>query len=149
MFDGPAAILDVGCTREDADQLAALWRSQVERMHKALGWPAPDYSRKDLVGGVSLAFTAAIDALYAASAINEWAYAACDAELRGQPQADFAAAVDTIRNEYDEERNARLLEWQDAALAKGVSFLWDDDHVSLGLGRSAEIWPARELAAIQ
>jgi len=145
LFDGPAAILDISCTRNDADRLAPLWQSNVERMRIEFGWERCDYSRKDLAGGVSLAFTASIDALYAASEINEWAWAACEAELSGEPAPDFVAAAESILTEYADEANAPLLALQAAAAAKAVTFLWDDDEVSLGLGRSARTWPAREL----
>ncbi|MDH3748626.1 MAG: Mur ligase family protein [Gammaproteobacteria bacterium] len=145
LFDGPAAILDIACTRDEADRLAPLWQANVERMQNEFGWGPCDYSRKDLTGGVSLAFTVSIDALYAASEINEWAWAACEAELSGESIADFAAAAESIRSEYSEEANPPLLVLQAAAAAKGVTFLWDDDEVSLGLGRSARTWPAREL----
>lgn len=149
LFDDPAAILDVACTRDEADQLAPLWRAQVERMRQELGWDRCEYCRKDLAGGVSLAFTASIDALYAASEINEWAWTACEAELANSPAPDFSAAADSIRNEYSSEANADLLRLQTAAASNAVTFLWDDDEVSLGLGRSARTWPARELPDLE
>ena len=79
LFDGPAAVLDIACEANEADCIERDWRAHVERMRQALGWGDCAYSRTDLVGGVSLAFTADIDALYAASEINEWAWAMIDA----------------------------------------------------------------------
>ena len=67
LFDGPAAVMDVSCTAEEADRLESVWLAQVKRMHETLGWAQPEFSRQSLSGGVSLAFTAAIDALYAAA----------------------------------------------------------------------------------
>lgn len=145
LFDGPAAILDIACTPAEAEQLAPFWRVQVERMHLALGWPACEFSRQDLSGGVSLAFTAAIDALYAASAINEWAWAKCAAEFAEAEAPDFDATLATLRDEIAEEANVELLALQAAALDRNISLLWDDDEVSLGLGRSSDTWPVREL----
>ena len=46
LFDGPAAILDVSCTVEEADRIERAWLAQVERMHVALGWSTPVFSRK-------------------------------------------------------------------------------------------------------
>jgi hypothetical protein len=43
-------------------------------MLEALDWPSARFSSRQLLGGVSLAFSASIDALYAASEINEWAW---------------------------------------------------------------------------
>ena len=145
LFDGPAAILDIACMAEEADRLDAVWRTHVEQMHQALEWEACEFSRQDLLGGVSLAFTASIDALYAASEINEWAWAVCDAEFNGAASPDFGEAVATLRSSIAEEANSELLALQAASSAQRVSFLWDDDEASLGLGRSSQTWPVREL----
>lgn len=145
LTDGPAAIIDIACSRDEADRIEPLWRAQVDRMRSELGWGGCEYSRVDLAGGVSFAFTAEIDALYAASEINEYAWAAIDAEHNDAEMPDFAAQADAIRESYAEESNPRLLEMQATAEASGVAFLWDDDDVSLGLGQSAKTWPAREL----
>lgn len=145
LFDEPAAILDVACTRSEADAIEPRWRDTVSRMCSALGWAPPAFARKDLAGGVSLAFTASIDALYAASEINEWAWANVCADLEGGDVPDFGDATARIAAEYANERHPALLELQHAAGKHRVTFLWDDDEVSLGLGKYAQTWPAREL----
>ena len=109
LLDGPAAILDIACTAEEADRLDAVWRTHVEQMHQALDWEACEFSRYDLLGGVSLAFTASIDALYAASEINEWAWAVCDAEFNGAASPDFEETVAALRSSTAEEANGELL----------------------------------------
>ncbi len=145
LFDEPAAILDIACTRGEANAIEPRWRDCVSRMSRALGWAQPAFARKNLAGGVSLAFTAPIDALYAASEINEWAWQAVRADLDGGDAPDFGDATARIAGEYDDERHPALLELQHAAAEHRVTFLWDDDEVSLGLGRYAMTWPAREL----
>ena len=149
MFDGPAAILDLACTAEEGERLESAWRAQVERMHDALGWTTPEFSSQALSGGVSLAFTAAIDALYAASEINEWAWAECDAEFNGAEPPDFDQTVAALKASAVEEANDRLLAMQTASVARDVTFLWDDDEASLGLGRSSDTWPVRELPDVE
>ena len=145
LFDEPAAILDIECTPTEADVIESLWQNRVEEMSAALGWPSPEFARVDLEGGVSLAFTVRIDALYAASEINEWAYAVVDADMNGAEAPDFETTKRALEASADEERNERLVELEALAARHGVSFLWDDDEVSLGLGRTAQTWPAREL----
>ena len=145
LFDEPAAILDIACTPAEADAIEPRWRDCVTRMCSALGWAQPSFARKDLAGGVSLAFTAQIDALYAASEINEWAWQAVRADLEGDDAPDFDTAMAQIAGEYDDERHPYLLNLQQAAAQNRVTFLWDDDEVSLGLGKYAMTWPAREL----
>ena len=149
LFDGPAAIMDVSCTADEADGLERVWLEQVRRMHETLGWVQPEFNRQDLSGGVSFAFTAAIDALYAASEINEWAWAECDAEFHGAERPDFELTVAVLRASAAEEANERLLALQAASAARDVTFLWDDDEASLGLGRSSNTWPVRELPDVE
>ncbi len=149
LFDGPAAIMDVACTTEEADRLESVWLELVQRMHETLGWASPEFSRQDLSGGVSLAFTAAIDALYAASEINEWAWAECDAEFNGVERPDFNETVAALKASSAEEANGDLLALQTASATRDVSFLWDDDEASLGLGRSSNTWPVRELPDVE
>ncbi len=148
LFDGPAAILDVCCSSEDAIRLEPVWRTHVDRMHHALGWSSPEFSRKGFSGGISLAFVAPIDALYVASEINEWAWAACDAEFNAADAPDFDETVAALRKSSAEEANGRLLALQSESMERGVTFLWDDDEVSLGLGRTSSTWPVRELPQV-
>ncbi|MDX2410985.1 MAG: Mur ligase family protein [Woeseiaceae bacterium] len=145
LFDGPGAILDVLCSKDEAQRLIPVWRKHVERMLTELAWESSEFQTLLLSGGVSLGFTSPIDALYAASEINEWAFATCDAELNGAEQPDFDDAVAAIRTSIAEEANPELLQLESLALEHGVTFLWDDDEASLGLGRHSQTWPVREL----
>ena len=145
LFDGPAAILDIACSQEDANRLEPAWRAHVERMHRTLDWAPCEFSRTSLSGGVSLAFTAPIDALYAASEINEWAWAECDAEFNGADAPDFDETVVALKESFAEESNSDLLALQAEAVKQEVTFLWDDDEMSMGLGRKSKTWAVREL----
>ncbi|MEO1202300.1 MAG: Mur ligase family protein, partial [Pseudomonadota bacterium] len=145
LFDAPAAILDVECEPGETDAVDAVWRASVRRMTDSLGWPEPEYSRVDLEGGASFAFTAPIDCLYAASELNEWAWRVIDAELNGAEMPDFDATRAALAEARAEEANPDLLALETLAAERGVTFLWDDDEVSLGLGRTAQTWPANEL----
>jgi len=145
LFDGPGAILDVLCSEDEARRLIPVWRKHVERMLSQVGWEGCEFQSLLLSGGVSLGFTAPVDALYAASEINEWAYAACDAELNGTEQADFDEAVAKTRTAIAAEANPDLMKLESMATEHGVTFLWDDDEASLGLGHYSQTWSVREL----
>jgi UDP-N-acetylmuramyl tripeptide synthase len=145
LFDGPGAILDVRCNQDEARGLIPVWRKHVEHMLSQLGWEGCEFQSLLLSGGVSLGFTSAIDALYAASELNEWAYAASDAEINGAEQPDFEASLAALRAAIAEEANPELIELEALAAERGVTFLWDDDEASLGLGRHSQTWPVREL----
>jgi len=145
LFDGPGAILDVLCSEDEAQRLIPMWRKHVQRMRTALDWEDCEFQSLLLSGGVSLGFTSPIDTLYAASEINEWAYASCAADFEGAKQPDFDAALSGFRAAVAEEANPELLKLESLAAEHGVTFLWDDDEASLGLGRYSQTWPVREL----
>ena len=145
LFDLPGTILDVSCTAEEAARLAPVWERHVRRMLDAIGWESCEFSTLVLTDGISMGFTAPIDALYAASEINEWAWAACDAELGDGEMPDFDAAVKATKAAIAEEANPELMRLRELAEEHGVTLLWDDDFVSLGYGRHSQTWPVREI----
>ena len=149
LANGHGTILDVGCTEAEADRLIPVWNKHVERMLADLAWDGCDFTTVKLSGGVSLFFSAPIDALYAASEINEWAWAACDAELNGADEPDYDESLAAIRNSIAEEANPDLLQMEAASAANATTFLWDDDEASVGLGRFSKTWPVRELPDIE
>ena len=144
--DGPGAILDVKCSTEEAMPFARIWKKNVQRMHTALGWKKPVCVAKPLSGGISVAFSAPIDALYAASEINEWAWAASAHELEVDVELpDFKATVAAIAASTSEEANPELMQLIDDAAAHGKTLLWDDDEVSVGLGNGSGTWAVRDI----
>ena len=145
LFDRPGSVLDVACTEEEAARLEPAWEKHLHRMLDAVGWHDCKLSSIRLTGGTSLGFTAPIDALYAASEINEWVWAACDAELNGADEPDFDQALARLEAAIDEEANPGLMRLLAAAAEHRVTALWDDDLVSLGHGRFSQTWPVREL----
>ena len=145
LFDLPGSILDVACTEDEADRLEPAWEKHLRRMLDAVGWQDCELSSIRLTGGISFGYTAPIDALYAASEIHEWVWAACDAELNGADEPDFDEAVARLQAAIEEEANPELMQLLAAATGNGVTLLWDDDFVSLGHGRFSQTWPVREL----
>ena len=146
MFDGPGTILDVSCTAEEAKALLPVWSNHVASMLEALDWPAARFASREMIGGISLAFSAPIDALYAATEINEWAWAASACELGAtDEQPEFEEALDTIRASAADEANPELMWLIDEATERGKTVLWDDDFVSVGLGCGSDTWPVSEI----
>jgi len=143
LLDRPGSVLDVACRDDEAAGLVRAWRGHVERMLAEVGCRDTAFASVQLRGGVSMAFGAPIDALYAASALNEWAWAACDHEFNAAATPDFAAAAAELRAALAAEANPRLRELQALAQERDITLLWDDDEVSLGLGRHSATWPVR------
>ena len=145
LFDVPGSILDVACSEDEAARLLPAWEKHLRRMLSELGWHDCEFASLVLTGGVSLGFTAPIDALYAASEIHEWVWAACDAEFNDAEPPDFEEAATRLRAAIEEEANPRLMQLAAAAADKGVTLLWDDDWASLGHGRHSATWPVRQI----
>ncbi|MGI9233869.1 MAG: Mur ligase family protein, partial [Woeseiaceae bacterium] len=144
--NGPGTILDVGCTSAEAKALVPVWANHVARMLEALDWPAARLATCELSGGISLAFSAPIDALYAATEINEWAWAASAFELGvSNEEPDFDETLKAILTSAAEEANKELMWLVDEAADHAKTLLWDDDFVSVGLGSGSETWSVREI----
>lgn len=144
-WNRPGAILDVSCTADEADLLVPFCESRLRDMLLAVGWGGEAIRHIRLAGGLSVAFTAPIDALYAATAIHEWVWACCDAKFNGAEDVDFEPSVLQIKDAIAAEANTRLIELSRTASRKGVSLLWDDDEVSIGHGSGSQTWPVQEL----
>ncbi|MFO1506949.1 MAG: Mur ligase family protein [Lysobacterales bacterium] len=147
----------VGIAVDDA--LIAGWRARVGRMRAALGWPDGAAVERRHAGGASLALSAPIDQLLAATEVNEWALLASlwsgddgtHADI-GWPQApghaaawDEAAALRTLRAFAAGERDPALVALVRAAEGHGVDVLLDDEELTLGSGRRARTIPLAEL----
>ncbi len=149
LADGPGTILDISCSDAEGERLIAVWEKHTRRMLGDLGWQGNVFSTIKLSGGVSLFFSAAIDALYAATEVNEWAWAASVAELNNGDEPDYDATLAAIRTSIAEEANADLLHLENESAAHGTTFLWDDDEASIGLGQYSQTWPVRDLPYIE
>ncbi|HEY6321933.1 MAG TPA: hypothetical protein VJA16_10275 [Thermoanaerobaculia bacterium] len=133
----PGAVLDVllgGAAEEGADAEAriAAWRRHARRMLDVLGWRDEELAVRRFASGASLFASAPIDALYTATDVVDWAWEAAGAAV--PDSCAFEAAAERLRLAAAGERQPALLALRDAAAARGVAFLADDDRVTVGLG---------------
>jgi len=147
-LDGPGTVLDVRCTADEAGRLLPLWEQCSRRMLDAAGWRREVIRARRFPAGVSLAFSAPIDALYAATDMNLWAWRSCESRLGNTDPPDFAAALEEFRRAIAREANPGLIEIGRAAADHNVAFLHDDDNASIGLGSGSRTWPVREIPEI-
>ena len=125
---------------EDVGASLEAWSRAIDRLAQAVGRPAVQRWIRRYEGGASLVIDAPLDALYAATEINEWAVARTNGSA-----PPLGEAVDATRASMAQEANPALIALQEAARERRVPFVWDDDEVSLGLGRRSRTWPARGL----
>jgi UDP-N-acetylmuramyl tripeptide synthase len=139
LWDRPSAILDVGLEpREDGEALVRAWRAELARILPLVGWEREETAARVFPHGAMLALSAPMDALLAATEVNEWAFASACEVLRGESARDAAAvatAASTLRAKIDAERNPRLPALRAAAIEHRVPFYWDDKLASVGHGR--------------
>ncbi|MCZ6598437.1 MAG: Mur ligase family protein, partial [Planctomycetota bacterium] len=67
--------------------------------------------------------------------------------VSGKPEPDLAQAAAHIEERIAAEVNPALIALRDAAEARGVCFLSDDDHASVGLGAGSRTFPGVEIPA--
>jgi cyanophycin synthetase len=139
------AVLEVSLAPEEAEAAVAAWQKNVRRLLAAVGWLDEEIAVRRFAGGASLAISAPIDSLYSATEVNEQAWVAAEAAMTGGPAPDLAEETLRLHAGIAQEANPALLALREAAAAHGVSFLWDDDHVSVGLGTGSLTWPADAL----
>jgi len=147
VLDRPGAVADVRVADDRRDELIAAWRDAATRMLGAVGWSGERVVARRFTGGASLAITAPPDSLYSATDLNEWAWVAAGAAIRGQPEPEFGAAAERLRDAIAAERNPALLAIRNAARSRGLTFLSGEEIVSVGAGTGVLRWPASDLPA--
>jgi UDP-N-acetylmuramyl tripeptide synthase len=158
-LDGPGAILDVALEGVDPERAIAAWRAELGPLLAGLGWADSPVSARVHKQGLSLAFGAPPDVLYAATEVNEQAWRAAALRLERLPETgedgprhatDEAGerdqALETLRAAIERERKPELLALSAEARRRGVALLADDRRVSVGLGSGSRVWPTGETA---
>ena len=156
-FEGAGAVLEtVGVALDDA--LLAGWRGRVELARRMLGWADAALVVRQHASGATLAIGAPVDQLFSATEVNEWAWlatlaaASVDAGMHapGYPAAwDEDSALHTLRAFASAERRPELRALVQAAEARGLTVLIDDDVFSIGEGTGVRGWPLTQLPAIE
>ena len=148
-LDGPGAALDAHADGGQVEAVVPAWERHLRRFLDAVGWEAGEVAQRGYTDGATLAFAAPFDALYAATEVNEAAWAAAVAELTDGEAPPFAAEVERLNALIEGERNPALRRLAEAAAAHDVTLLWDDEHASVGLGTGASTWPVEKLPDLE
>jgi cyanophycin synthetase len=144
LLDGSGAILDVEVGAADRARAEAAWRRALAGFLRDLDWgDAPVASRANTLG-LNLAFGAPSDVLYAATEVNEAAWAEAVAALGQSPSPDRGAALAALRGSLEQERKPWLVDLAAEATRRRVTLLADDKRISVGLGTGSVAWPVEE-----
>ncbi len=137
--DRPGAVLEA--MGSVPSETLAQWRRLVQRGRWLLDWPAGDASiMRPHKYGVSLFIEAPIDLLLAATELNEWAWQTArhvaETHAPGHPLADDETmAFETMRRMVSAEQHPDFRAFHTEVTAAHQPLLWDDERVTLGLGR--------------
>jgi UDP-N-acetylmuramyl tripeptide synthase len=136
--DRQGAALDVPVTEGD-DHLLDLWEAEARRLLTAVGWAGERTHVRRFEGGASLVLTAPIDTLYSATEVAEAAWAAANARFKdGRPDP---GAAERLLEAIRKERRPHIRALEAEATRRNVTFLLDDDGVSVGTGVGALVFP--------
>jgi len=144
-WDWPGAVLDISLRDIPADLVISAWAEEVTRLMDAMGWNTGKIESRKFDGGASLVINAPIDVLYTACELNEVAFNRAKTGLSGESPPALEPVLADLSRQRQDERNTALLALQQAALDHHAPFLWDDDEVSVGFGKTAIVWPATQL----
>lgn len=144
-LDGPGAAAEIAVADAVKAQAIALWGEHVCRLLTSVGWDNEQIFTRVYDCGATLAITAPIDGLYAATEVIEAAWEFAQAQIDGNPLPNFDAAVDNLKREIADERDPALIILSEAAKTKRVSCIADDEWVTLGVGVGSQTWPHDKL----
>jgi UDP-N-acetylmuramyl tripeptide synthase len=145
MLDTPGAVLDIAVEDHLKPRAIAAWEKAARSLLEALGLNGERLVSRPFQGGLSLALSAPVDVLYAASDIAEEAWEAAASELEDRAAPDFSSTVRRLREIIEEERNPGLAALKEAAQSRGFTFLGDEDLASVGSGTGVMVWPVRSI----
>jgi cyanophycin synthetase len=138
--DAPGALLIAEFEPgEQPDNAIEAWSGEARRLLDAVGWSTETVTARRFQTGAALAISAPLDALYAATAVNEAAW-----NLSQEPEGAEASArqaiVTALREQIAREESPALRALQRAAHAHDVACLVDEDSVTVGLGNGSRTW---------
>jgi UDP-N-acetylmuramyl tripeptide synthase len=142
------AILDVDIEDCHKDDVIALWVKHCRTLLDALNWEKEEITHRTYDGGASLVISAPIDCLYAATEITEAAWAMAEDELNGKLY-NFDTILAGLIKEIAQEQNQKLIAIHKAAADHNVKFLSDDDDISLGYGKTCQVFSVNKLPNVE
>lgn len=148
--DQPGAVLDAFVSGVDKQLVIEIWLEQLADLLGTVNWGDTERFFRIFEDGVSVGFTAPIDALYTATEINEAAWESMvDQIFPGSRQNEASLADQDFAQMLAEEQSPELIALINAAETHGTAYLVDDDAFSLGYGAHAQIWDIADLPAVE
>lgn len=149
VWDRPAAVVDVRLDADEADTLIQEWQEKVREIMDRLGLENESIKVRRFADGASLAISTPIDALYTATEINDWAWAAVSGKTADDEAPESLAQAELrLAKALAGERNPQLIALTVETEKRGLPWLSDDEELTLGLGVNGQSWPVDRLPEI-
>lgn len=148
LWQYPGAIIDAWVEGLDKMAVVDCWKKFAQQLLDGVGWSTQQTTSRIFDDGVSVAISAPIDALYAATEINEHAWRLCCDKLLVQEEHSLDATINQLKQIINDEVNPTLIDLIDASNKNQAPWLVDDDEFSLGYGASAKVWPINSLPKV-
>jgi cyanophycin synthetase len=139
----------MGPTAAGAEAAIDAWQVQARRALAALGWDGEELIWRVHPSGLSLAFSAPIDALYAGIDVGEWIWNSAAEVLAGREPSDLQSDdFAQLHAAIAEEQDPKLTPLHDAARQRGLNFCGDDEWTTIGMGRRGQTWATPKLPTV-
>jgi cyanophycin synthetase len=145
LWEHPGAVIDIAFGEATPGLVIGAWESEARRLLDEVGWKDQLLCVRCFDGGASLAISAPVDALYAATEVNEAAWEAARDLVAGNNRQLLQRVARQLREEIREEERPRLQRLLEAARQHGVPAVLDTDRISLGLGKHSAGWELHDL----
>lgn len=142
LLDGPGAAAETALTGQERENARISMDAAIKRLMTSIGWKNETIKFRNYEGGLTIAISAPIDALYVATSVIEIAWEMAHGEFS---DTDYAEALTRLKAEIEEEADPNLLKLEAMTAERGIGFLWDDDEVSIGLGEGRTLWTREDL----
>ena len=144
VWDRPGALLDVDFENQE-DGVVALWKEELGAIQEELGWSNFPLRVHDRTGGAWLVAAGPIDQLYTVIEASENAWHRAVILQNGDEPGQNQEIIESLRVMARDEANPEMMALQERASSENKTFLWDDDEVSLGLGKYSQTWATDSL----
>ena len=147
--DKSGAMLDVEVPDIRQEEVLQVWGKCVSYVLHLVGWGKEEMKTRRFSGGISLYFSAPIDALYSACSVNEVIWDLTLSVLNGGELFLEHSKLAELKNEIKAELNPALVKMCAAAKEHDVRFLQSDNVVSIGTGTGSRQFEVDSISAPQ
>lgn len=149
IWDQRGALVDVIVTGFDQAAIVAAWEPEIRRVLGAIGWHDSRTQSRMFENGVTLLISAPLDLLYSAVFVIQTSVHLAAHKLLGSAPEDFNHLIADLKEVIALEQNPALLRLQQAADARHIDLLSDDEFVSLGHGAGSQTWDINGVPAVE